>query len=113
MSWRPRRVALGVWCACLRIPLIATAPEWRPEGTPKWVTTAWTIALGLSLVAPPLLVQFAIVFFLAGSCRPWWLLATVRRSGWLALIKDDAVVRAIGSPQQPSGRSAKSAEMSK
>ena len=153
MSWRPRRVALGVCALACAFLLFRLLENGGLKGMPQWVAIAWTIALGASLIAAPLLIgngvglftsetlastgsgraptlrqwllvyfgivgavvavafglgfvagvnpvraillQFAIVFFLASSRRPWRLFATLRRTGWLALIKDDAVIRAM------------------
>jgi hypothetical protein len=87
--------------------LLAESGTGRAPTARQWVTvylgtlvTIVSLSLGLNWIAGvhpvrslPLLTSAMFLFACVG--RPWWLFATVRRTGWFALIADDRSVRIV------------------
>jgi hypothetical protein len=87
--------------------VLASSGTGRAPTAGQWVTvyfgtvvTIVSVGLGLHWILGVGLVRAgswlsAAMFLLASVGWPWWLFATVRRTGWFAFIRDDRHIRII------------------
>jgi len=87
--------------------VLATAGEGRSPTLRTFVAVYFGILLGTSLIATVAAaalhvhwiraasVTLGALFLFAIGERPWWLYASIRRTGWFALITDELAMRIV------------------